>query len=631
MANRVGWVFRLPTGKCKRSQFFSNEVNPASLGDCCLPEIQGAAACFHADSGKVEFVERLGPYQLENVLGRGGMGTVYSAVDTESGQRLAVKVLAPTYSTDAHFRNRFESEIKALLKLDHPNIVRLIGFGQDDSNLYFAMELVQGQSLFQLQRQGMAFDWREVIRIGKNVALGLRHAHDRGVIHRDLKPGNLLKAEQGIIKITDFGIAKRFGADQNTGTNVLGTVDFMSPEQAKGQPVSERSDLYSLGTVMYTLLAGRPPFTANSFEESLRNLTKVPAPRIAIQAPDVPAPLDDLIAQLLAKDPEQRVPTALALHRQLKQVESELLDTSQAKTAERPLKLVAARTLAKADPITSLESQRSGPTVAEDGDFVAPSAEDSTETSQELQPGGLAEIGPDFHRPVDEVKRQVANEDRPKSAEHSAWEKLMPALLLASVLLIGGMGWYWAYAVPPPEKMLALFAEKQEQPQLVLTEIDQFLEHYGDHDEREWVEELHAVAKANQKFNYLSARRNRSGLLSEVERELLQIMDLEQRDAPRAATQLDAFISLHKSDQSLEKRDRECVSVAEGYLPRLEQNATEQKQTVRRQIEKRLKRAAEVSPEQSETIYRSIVEFHQDKEWAADLVAKAENQLVQER
>ena len=165
-------------------------------------------------------MEKLGPYTLESVLGRGGMGTVYRAVETDTCLPLAVKVLAPAVSMDDHFRKRFESEIRTLLKLDHPNIVRLIGYGQEVDHLYFAMELVQGRSLFQLLRDGTRFDWREVIRIGKNVALGLRHAHERGVIHRDLKPGNLLKSDTGIIKITDFGIAKRFGQDQNTGTNV---------------------------------------------------------------------------------------------------------------------------------------------------------------------------------------------------------------------------------------------------------------------------------------------------------------------------------------------------------------------------------------------------------------------------
>ncbi|MCH2182939.1 MAG: serine/threonine protein kinase, partial [Mariniblastus sp.] len=244
-------------------------------------------------------IKKLGPYKLMSVLGRGGMGTVYRSQNVETGNYLAVKVLAEHFSHDPHFRNRFESEIKALIKLDHPNIVRLISYGQEDSNLYFAMELVEGKNLFQLQRDGKRFDWREVLSISRDIAQGLRHAHDRGVIHRDLKPGNLLASQEELIKITDFGIAKNFGANSNTGTNVLGTMDFMSPEQAKGDPVTVKSDLYSLGSVMYCLLSGRPPHRGNSVEESLHNLTRPTAPRIIQSVPNVPSELDSLISRLM--------------------------------------------------------------------------------------------------------------------------------------------------------------------------------------------------------------------------------------------------------------------------------------------------------------------------------------------
>lgn len=231
-------------------------------------------------------IKKLGPYKLLSVLGRGGMGTVYRAKNSETGNFQAVKVLAEHYAHDSHFRNRFESEIKALIKLDHPNIVRLISYGQEDSNMFFAMELVEGKNLFQLQRDGKRFDWREVLSISRDIANGLRHAHDRGVIHRDLKPGNLLASNDGLFKITDFGIAKNFGANSNTGTNVLGTMDFMSPEQAKGDPVTVKSDLYSLGSVMYCLLSGRPPHRGNSVEESLHNLTRATAPHVIQSVPN---------------------------------------------------------------------------------------------------------------------------------------------------------------------------------------------------------------------------------------------------------------------------------------------------------------------------------------------------------
>ena len=171
--------------------------------------------------------------------------------------------------------------------------------------------------------------------IAKDVGQALRHAHDRGVIHRDLKPGNLLRSTAGENKITDFGIAKSFGSSQNTGENVLGTMDFMSPEQAKGQPVTARSDLYSLGTVLFTLLSGKPPFKANSVEESLRNLTKVP-PACELCRAHVPDEIDKLIRQLMDKDPNKRIPTAHALLIKIAEIEQLLKDYSEAKTAFNP-------------------------------------------------------------------------------------------------------------------------------------------------------------------------------------------------------------------------------------------------------------------------------------------------------
>jgi eukaryotic-like serine/threonine-protein kinase len=198
-------------------------------------------------------MNQLGPYELLGVLGRGGMGTVYRARHQETGDTVAVKALAQNLTDDEHFRTRFTAEIQALLKLDHPNIVRLLGYGENDGALYFAMELVEGKSLFHLQREIRTFDWRDVLVICRDVASGLRHAHDRGIIHRDLKPGNLIKSADGVIKITDFGIAKEFGVSHDTRDNVVGTIDYMSPEQALGRPVTARSDLYSLGVVLYSI------------------------------------------------------------------------------------------------------------------------------------------------------------------------------------------------------------------------------------------------------------------------------------------------------------------------------------------------------------------------------------------
>ncbi len=581
-------------------------------------------------------MKKVGPYQLETVLGRGGMGTVYRALNTETNEILAVKVLAPAYSSDEHFRNRFESEIKALLKLDHPNIVRLVGYGQDDHNLFFAMELVEGKSLFQLQRDGLPFHWREVMRIAKNITLGLRHAHDRGIIHRDLKPGNLLRAEAGIIKITDFGIAKSFGQNQNTGTNVLGTVDFMSPEQAKGQPVTARSDLYSLGTVMFTLLAGRPPFTSNSVEESMRNLTKVPAPKVSQKSPDVPKQVDDLVAQLLEKDPEKRIQTALSLYHQLKQVEENLLSSSQAATAEHPFLDSAESTSVEVDPQTDVERSSKSAKTEKRELVLEPETGANYATEDEAGQPLSRQTGPQLKKAQDEEEDYFTAVTEDERLEHLdlAVEEVEPKTssgkyilggLLALVVAIGGYGVYVANIQPSADKLFAAIEKNWEQPQKAISEIEEFLDYYPDHRQAESVKERRALALAFQKVHELRRTRTSTKQLTPLESNFLSIVNLSAEDAPEAVDQLKALIALHKNDQTLQPRDSDCISAANAYLGPIGKTATEQRQKVRSEIESQLKRAADLPKTEAASVYASIVQLNQKYSWMADLVEKAKS------
>ena len=192
-------------------------------------------------------LERLGPYRLEKTLGRGGMGAVFLGVHDTTGDKAAVKVLAPNLADDAVFRERFKSEVQTLKQLLHPNIVKLHGFGEEDGHLYYVMEYVPGRNLQDELAAGRRFTWREVTRLGVQIAQALKHAHDRGVVHRDLKPANLLLTDDDQIKLTDFGIAKLYGGTHVTADgSVMGTADYMSPEQARGKQVPRRCHLYSL-------------------------------------------------------------------------------------------------------------------------------------------------------------------------------------------------------------------------------------------------------------------------------------------------------------------------------------------------------------------------------------------------
>lgn len=262
--------------------------------------------------------ERLGPYKIDKRIGRGGMGTVFAATADVTGERAAVKVLSSAFQGDVGLNDRFAAEIESLRMLRHPNIVRIFGYGEDNEIRYYAMELIEGQSLQEALDAKRRFSWPDVAKIGVQICRALKHAHDHGIVHRDIKPANLLITADGSVKLSDFGIAKLFG---NTGMTadggVIGTAEYMAPEQADGRTATSRADLYSVGGVLYALLLGKPPFVARSLLEMLQ-LQRFADPEPPIRRdPQIPRALNDLILQLLVKDPAKRTPTALVVSRQL--------------------------------------------------------------------------------------------------------------------------------------------------------------------------------------------------------------------------------------------------------------------------------------------------------------------------
>jgi serine/threonine-protein kinase len=260
----------------------------------------------------------LGPYVIDKPLGKGGMGSVYAATDPQTGQRVAIKALTPHLAAAEGFRERFEAEIESLKTLRHDGIVRLYGYGEQDGVLFYSMELVEGISLEDELKAGRRFNWREVTHIAIQLALALKHAHDHGIVHRDIKPANILLYNDEHVKLADFGIARLFGTTSlTTAGGVLGTADYMSPEQADGRPVTARCDQYSLGGVMYALLAGRPPFRAKNLPQMLQLQRFANPEPVRRYAPDTPEQLEHVIMQLLEKDPAARFPNTQVLARHL--------------------------------------------------------------------------------------------------------------------------------------------------------------------------------------------------------------------------------------------------------------------------------------------------------------------------
>ena len=262
-----------------------------------------------------------GRYRLRNQIARGGMTDVFLGQDTLLSRPVAIKRLFPEFAADPSFVERFRREATAAANLNHPNIVAVYDWGSAAGTYYIVMEYIEGQSLAELLRLGGPLPPERAAEIAMFVAGALGFAHDNGVIHRDVKPGNVLLSPDGKVKVTDFGIAiAAFGGAESNLTqtgSVMGTATYFSPEQAQGQALDHRSDLYSLGIVLYEMLCGRPPFAGdNSVAVAYKHVQQaVPAP--SSLGVVLPESLEAIMLKLLAKDPAKRYPTARDLQRDL--------------------------------------------------------------------------------------------------------------------------------------------------------------------------------------------------------------------------------------------------------------------------------------------------------------------------
>src|SRR5919206_1662548 len=252
-----------------------------------------------------------GRYRVEGELGRGGMARVYRGTDGVLGRPIAVKVLSPQYAQDANFVTRFRREAQAAARLNHPNLVQVYDTGSDDGVHYIVMEYVEAKTLADYLSGGGRIMPDRATELAEAVCDALAVAHAQGVIHRDVKPANIMVTRDGQVKVTDFGIARVTTNETVEQTAaVLGTASYLSPEQAQGGAIDQRSDLYSLGCVLYEMLTGRPPFTADSpVAVASKHVLEQPIPPSRINA-DVSRELDAVVMRALAKNPDNRYQSA---------------------------------------------------------------------------------------------------------------------------------------------------------------------------------------------------------------------------------------------------------------------------------------------------------------------------------
>ena len=506
----------------------------------------------------------LGPYKLGEVLGRGGMGTVYSALHAKSGEQVAVKLIAASVSDEMRFRRRFEAEVETLKLLRHDNIVQLIGYGEEQGQLFYSMELVLGESLHQRIRREKKLDWMTVIDIGIDVCSALKHAHDLGVYHRDLKPANLIITNDNKTKLVDFGIAKTFGfSDQTAAGSVLGTADYMAPEQATGRGVTQRTDLYALGSVMYAMLAGRPPFRGKNITEVIDALKRDnPAPLDMID-PELPDDIVALIHQLLSKDPDDRPPTALAvmnrlkamragLRRNLTEVGNRPSDSTQVdgqKTDDASQKTIQPSVSPSAHTVFDPGAAPRDKTVAD------PATNKTAVHAQQADVEETASSSRTHFQTVDdkaESRSIFQTKDSEAASGVSQWLSVS-AMVTALIFGLIVLGIALRNANPSADDIYARIVQQRDSGKIkqAVSDMEKFEKLFPDDPRIEEVTYLHHVADLNGLVHHL---RVQVAPLKEHEKRFLEAIDLRPEDADGAAEKLAAwgrvFVDSEKADVS---------------------------------------------------------------------------------
>jgi beta-lactam-binding protein with PASTA domain/tRNA A-37 threonylcarbamoyl transferase component Bud32 len=347
-----------------------------------------------------------GRYRILRKLGSGGMANVYLAEDEELGRRVAIKILNDRYANDELFIERFRREAKSAAGLSHPNIVSIYDRGEAEGTYYIAMEVIEGRSLKELILTRGPLPIGQALAYTLEILEAMRFAHRHGIIHRDVKPHNILIGER--LKVTDFGIARAGASQMTEAGSIMGTAQYLSPEQARGAPVTASSDLYSVGIVLYEMLTGKVPFNGDSaIEIAMKHLNELPKPPSKIR-PEIPEDLDHVVLRALAKAPEDRYQTAEEFAEDLHRVEAGLPlapETSEAATA---LLAAPGATLGGTTQVLPTDATR-----------IAP-------------PRPQAPGRPPPHRPG-----YMYEEPPPKRRRWAPW--LLVALLLAAA---GFAGWY---------------------------------------------------------------------------------------------------------------------------------------------------------------------------------------------
>lgn len=600
--------------------------------------------------------EFLGPYRIGKPLGRGGMGTVFAAVHEKTKQPVAVKLISDNVADESKFRRRFDAEIKSLQCLSHSGIVRIYGFGEEEGHLFYSMELVRGDSLQKVIKRDKRLDWQTTIDVAIQICAALKHAHDIGVIHRDLKPANLVVDQNWQVKLVDFGIAKIFGDSNTVAGSLLGTADYMAPEQATSEGITQRTDLYALGSVMYAMLAGRAPFTGKSVTQVINALQRDRPVPIDLIRPDVPPELVELIHELLEKSPEDRPPTALAVMNRLKamKVGLERIQTVASENSPTEASLddeggtgenVGRKregnthgTGIEARAGTGLDAAlNSGSEIESAGsdEMIIVSPEEPTVMSVgNVGPTRLAEsMAGDDDELTSNTHFQTVNDAKSESgvfANRNAWtdQSLLgwgKVVAMAAVLAFGCGLFFWAMQTPSPDDLYidALGGNT--------TAMQAFLQLYPEDPRYTEVKDLQMGSKLRGVLKRLNAQ-NKLGItdLSPSEESFVNVMDGRDFNPTLAAGKIEQWLNLYDSGDDVSNVELgEMIAMAkreqQRLLERAPLNAIDKRAGT---LLNRVRKALESNdPAQVRKELNAIITMFGDIDWAKPAVSEAASQL----
>jgi len=563
----------------------------------------------------------IGPYEIESELGAGGMGTVYRAIHVETSEPVAVKVLLASMAREPGLVERFRREVASLQTLTNPHIVRFLDSGEHEGTYYYAMELVEGETLTQRLGRVKRLGWEDVIEISVQVCRALKAAHDAGIIHRDLKPGNLMLTSDDVVKLTDFGVAQIFAAGKLTATGgIVGTAEYMSPEQAQGRKAHPSSDLYSLGAVMYCMLTGRPPFVGRSTVQIIQQQRygQFDPPRSIV--PEIPRWLDEVVCRLMSKQPKDRYPDAYVLGLRLQEIPRKLA-LSQGEPAEP-----------QADDTTSVyrlaDLEDDSATQGSDDltmSSTAVTADALPRAAAEVEPGG-ATLARDLMKI--EIQRQV------QRGRFSGWLNSTPGLMVALLVVVSIGLLMWRLGRMSPDQR---FAEGVRLLELSdpdwQTARDQYLAPLVAEDPARWRDQaavyLERIEQLEAESRSRPSRRLQTGETSEVTRFLRLAREYKRLgDRARAIRIVESVLELVEGQQGWESE----AGVARGLLKQW-QGESVWVPSDSRLATGALARAREAQQggriEEARRVWQSIVELYAGDTSARDAVEEARRGLAE--